>query len=132
MDRRLKKVERVLAVQKQLHRLAEWQVAALDRERAELDVSQRELVGALNRDEALHGLFVEAMARRLAALARENDRLGRARIALARRLTEAGLSVKRTERMSGKLRRAADAAAEKRGFADLLDLLGKPDKASLP
>jgi hypothetical protein len=132
MEKRLKKIERALSVQKQMHRLAEWQVAALDRERAELAESQVSLLGALNRDQALHGLFVEAMARRLAALARENERLNLARIAMAKRLTEAGLKVKRTERMGGKIRRAVDAAAEKRAFTDLLDLLAKPDKASLP
>ncbi len=132
MDRRLKKVERVLAVQKQLHRLAEWEVAALDRKKAELANGQVELLGALNHDDALQGLFIEAMARRLAALARQSEEVSQARAVMSQQLLEAGLKVKRTERMTGKLRRELEAALGKRGFADLLDLLGRGDQASLP
>lgn len=132
-DRRMKKIERVLAVQKQMHRLAEWNVAALERRRAELEAGQGELVGALNDDAKLQGLFIDALARRLAALARETDKVNEAHRQMARRLTEAGLKLKRTERMSAKLRREEEAALGKRDFADLLDLLRAPDEeASLP
>ena len=72
------------------------------------------------------------MARRLAALARESDKVSEARAVMAERLTEAGLKLKRTERMTGRLRRESEAALGKRGFADLLDLLAGPDKASFP
>jgi hypothetical protein len=100
MNRRLRKIERLLALQEQLHRLAEWKLAALDRKKAELASDQASLVGALNRDDPLHGVFIEAMARRLNALAREADRVNRARAAASRRLTEEGLTLKRAERMT--------------------------------
>jgi hypothetical protein len=132
VDRRLGKIERILAVQKQLHRLAEWDVAALDRKKAELTSGQAELVAALNDHESLQGIFIDAMARRLAALAREADKVSAARAVMAERLTEAGLKLKRTERITGRLRREREAALGKRGFADLLDLLARPDKASFP
>lgn len=132
MDRRLKKVERVLAVQKQLHRLADWELASLDREKAELAAGETALVSALNGDDNLQGLFIESMARRLKALAIEAERLNQSRKVVSARLTEAGLSVKRTERMTAKLKREMEAEIGKRGFADLLDRLGQPDDASLP
>jgi hypothetical protein len=78
-ERRLKKIERILAIQQKMHRLAEWQLAALDRERQAVAENQERLVGALNADGPLHGVFVEAMARRLAALARPTGWRSRAR-----------------------------------------------------
>jgi hypothetical protein len=132
MNRRLRKIERLLALQEQLHRLAEWKLAALDRKKAELASDQASLVGALNRDDPLHGVFIEAMARRLNALAREADRVNRARAAASRRLTEEGLTLKRAERMTVRVRRQYEEILGKRGFADLIDRLAKPDDASLP
>jgi transposase len=133
MDRRAKKIERVLSVQRQMHRLAEWNVATLERRKAELAASEVELVAALNADNALQGLFIEAMAHRLAALARETDQVNEAHRRMARKLTEAGLKLKRTERMSAKLHRDLEAALGRQEFADLLDLLGRPtDEASFP
>jgi len=133
MDRRMKKIERVLSVQKQMHRLAEWNVAAIERRKAELAANEAELFSALNDGSALQGLFIEAMARRLANLARESDKLNEVHRQMARKLTEAGLKLKRTERMSAKLRRELETANGKQEFADLLDLLGRPDgEASFP
>jgi hypothetical protein len=132
MDRR-KKIERILALQGTIHRLAEWQLAALDRKQTELVADRGALFEALNADvPPLHGLFVEAMARRLTALAREEDRLGRAREAQQRRLVEEGLRLKRFERVNGRAQRDAAAAARKRGFEALLDALASTDDASLP
>ncbi len=132
MNRRLKKIERVLAVQAQLHRLAEWKLAALDHKKAELASDEASLVGALNRDDPLHGLFVEAMARRLNALARETDRVNLARAAASRRLAEEGMALKRVERMTARVRRQYEQILGKRGFAELLDRLASSDNASLP
>jgi len=132
MQRRLKKIERVLSVQEKLHRLAEWQLAAVDREKAEVAGSQAALLDAFNRDGALHGLFVEAMAKRLTALAREADRLDRARATQSRRLLEEGLKLKRVERMTERVRRAHLTHLTRRGFDDLLEALMKPDDASFP
>ncbi len=129
---RLAKVERVLAVQRQLNRLAEWNLAALDRKRGAVASSRESLVRALGRDDPLHGLFVEAMARRLTALARESDALDRARAAVSRRLAEEALRMKRTERATARLRRACERVLGKQAFAELLDRLGRPDDASLP
>jgi len=132
VDRRLKKIERILAVQKRLHQLAEWRLAELDREKAELIDGQKALVAALNHDAQLQGLFVEAMARRLSALARETDRVNQARNAQFRRLVEEGLRLKRTERMTAGVRRDYRTSQSKQGFENLLETLARTDNASLP
>ena len=80
MDRRLKKMERILTIQEKMHQLAEWKLAALDREKARAGrQSAKNWSSALNRDDRLHGVFVDAMARRLNALSREGDASGAAR-----------------------------------------------------
>lgn len=132
MDRRLKKMGRILKVRERLHQLEEMRLVNLDRERAELKRGQEVLVAALNQDEPLHGLFVEAMARRLNALARETDRVNRALDAQTKRLFEEGLSLRRTERMTDKVRRDYLKGAWKRGFEDLLQTIADKDDASLP
>jgi hypothetical protein len=132
MDRRLRKIERVLAVQQQLHRLAEWRLAGLDRERRELAASEVQLVAALNQDEKLQGVFVEAMARRLAAIARDGERVNRAREVQGRRLFEEGRKLKMVERMNDRVRREYQKAFARQGFGELLETLARPDDASLP
>lgn len=132
MADRLKKIERVLAVQEQMHRLAQWRVAAVEREKAEVNDGQASLLSALNDDNQLHGLFVEAMTRRLTALAREAERLERVRRAMEQQLSQEALQLKRTERMTDRVRREHARGLDKRLFHDLLETLAKVRKASLP
>ncbi len=132
MRDRLKKVERVLAVQEQLHRLAQWRMAALEREKAENADGQVNLLSALNTDNQLHGFFVEAMTRRLTALARDAERLERTRRVMEQKLSEEGLKLKRTERMTDRVRREHQRGHDKRLFQDLLETLAKARDASLP
>ncbi len=132
MHNRLKKIERVLAVQAQLHRLAQWKMAALERAKAENADGQVDLLSALNADTELHGLFVEAMTRRLTALARDAERLERARRVMEEQLAEEGLKLKRTEKMTGRVRREHAQGRDKRLFQDLLETLAKARDASLP
>jgi hypothetical protein len=132
MQNRLKKVERVLAVQEQLHRLAQWRMAALDREKADNADGQVDLLSALNDDNQLHGLFIDAMTRRLTALARDAERLERARRVMEQQLSEEGLKLKRTEKMTDRVRRDYVRGRDKRLFQDLLETLAKARDASLP
>ena len=132
MADRLKKIERVLAVQEQMHRLAQWRIAAVEREKAEVAEGEASLLSALNDDNQLHGLFVEAMTRRLSVLAREADRLERLRRTMEQQLSEEALQLKRTERMTDRVRREHARGRDKRLFQDLLETLAKARKASLP
>jgi hypothetical protein len=132
VDERLKKMERIRSVQEKLHRLAEWRLAALEREKRDLNLNEEQLMEALNRDDRLQGVFVEAMARRLAALARDVERVSRAREIQGRRLLEEGMKLKLVERMSARVQREYRKEFARRGFAALLETLAKPDDASLP
>jgi hypothetical protein len=131
-SRRLKKIERILAVQEKLHEIAEWRLARTEQEQSELRATEVAIVGALNQDDALQGLFVDAMAKRLKKLAVEAERLEQRRAEEARILFEEGLRLKRTERMTGRLRREYRESVGKRGFADLIDTLVRNGDASLP
>jgi hypothetical protein len=131
-EQRLRKIERIRAVQEKMHQLAEAKLAALNREQTANAQDQESLVGAFNRDDPLHGAFVEAMARRLATLTREAAQIQAAREAQNRALTEAGLKLRRTEKMNERVRRQVRAELGKRTFADLLDTLAKARDASLP
>jgi uncharacterized protein YigA (DUF484 family) len=132
LNRRLKKIERILAVQEKLHRLAEWKLARIDEERAELKSDQQSLVEALNENEALQSLFIDAMAKRLATLARETDRVNRTHDEQTKRLFAEALRLGRTERMTEKLRRQHAEELWKRGFQDVLETIGRKRDASFP
>ena len=68
MDARVKKARRILAVREQMHRAEEWKLAQLQQRLKQLEAQQREMIGALNQDNALHGLFIDTMAKYLQVL----------------------------------------------------------------
>ena len=129
---RLKKIERILAVQQKLHQLAGWKLARIDEERAGLKSDEQALVEALNGYESLQGLFVEAMARRLAVLGRETDRVNREHDEQTRQLFGEALRLGRTERMTGRLRRRHAEDLWKSGFKEMLESVGRKNDASFP
>lgn len=65
----------ILEVTRQLRRREEWVLARLRDASRALAANERELIGTVASEEALHGLFIEAKLRRLDALRREADRL---------------------------------------------------------
>jgi hypothetical protein len=132
LSKRLRKVERILAVQEKLHRLAEWKLARIEEKQAGLSSERQSLVDALNGDDRLQGLFVEAMAKRLAVLARETDRVNHEREEQVRLLFAEALRLGRTERMTEKLRRQHGEELWKRSFRDILESVGRKRDASFP
>ncbi|SED03369.1 hypothetical protein SAMN05519104_2637 [Rhizobiales bacterium GAS188] len=123
MQKRLQSIKRVIAVQEQLRRLAEGKLADLARREAGLHTSRRELVGALNEDQALHGLFIEAMARRVTSLSKDLAKVERAKEVQAKHLREETGRLKRAERIAGSLDREYQAALDKKELAELIDHL---------
>jgi hypothetical protein len=69
-----RKMHRILAVQQQLHRIEQWRLAALHMRLDELAADQEHLIAALNEDDALQGLFIDGMARRLQSLSEESSK----------------------------------------------------------
>jgi hypothetical protein len=132
MDKRLRKAQRLLKVQEQLHKMEEWKLASLQRQEAELRETQTVLIGALNNHEVLQGLFVESTARRLQALAAQAALVEQQKDRQNKVALDRALQVKRTERMIGGLASDHRRALEKKDYLSLLDSLATKKDASLP
>ena len=81
---------------------------------------QVELIGALNDTNALHGLFIDATARRLSSMAEEAERVGREKAVQSLKLKEHATRVKICERLA--VERAQEFEREKEG-KELLDIV---------
>jgi len=132
MDKRLRKTVRLLKVQEQLQRNAEWKLANLHAKADELQNAQQALIQTLNDDEALHGLFVESRARRLQVLAVEASNVEKALEEQRKTALERAMQVKRTERFVDTLALENRRATEKKEYLALLDNLAAKSDASLP
>jgi hypothetical protein len=115
------KVHRILDVQQQLHRIEEWRLADLDRTLRELATSERDLIRALNEDEALQGLFIDATARRLASIAEQAARVGKEKTAQEQRLLEHAARKVCAERLAQTVDREVAQAADKRNLLDAIE-----------
>ena len=124
MSAQARKVHRILAVQQQLYRIEEWKLADLERTLERLEVSQREVIGALNEDDALQGLFLDAMARRLRSLGEEASRVGQQRDEQSARLLEHGARKVCAERLAETLDRQLARAADKTQLLDVIERFG--------
>jgi hypothetical protein len=100
MQARADKVHRMLDLQQQLHRIEEWTAADLQRRLEELETAQSELIGALNENDALRGLFIDAMARRLRSLAEAAGDTRRATDAQGERVAESAGRLVSVERLA--------------------------------
>jgi len=94
----------MLGVQKQLHQVEAWKMAELRRTLEELEASQAELIGALNDDDALHGLFLGNLASRLRSLSEKAARISDERELQSHKLIRQAGRVK----IVGRLARAID------------------------
>jgi hypothetical protein len=121
MSAQARKIHRMLAVQQQLYRIEEWKLADLERTLERLEVSQREVIGALNEDDALQGLFLDAMARRLRSLGEEASRVGQQREEQSARLLEQGARKVCAERLAETLDRQLARAGDKTQLLDVIE-----------
>ena len=121
MSAQARKIHRILAVQQQLFRIEEWKLADLERSLERLEVSQREVIGALNEDDALQGLFLDAMARRLQSLGEEASRVGQQRDEQSARLLEHGARKVCAERLAETLDQELARAADKTQLLDVIE-----------
>jgi uncharacterized coiled-coil protein SlyX len=88
MSAHARKVHRILAVQQQLHRIEQWRLADLRGRLEQLAAAQEDLIAALNEDDALQGLFIDSMARRLQSLSEEASTTGKEKDAQSARLLD--------------------------------------------
>lgn len=115
------KIHRILDVQQQLHRIEEWRLADLDRTLLALAASEQELIRALNEDDASQGLFIDAMARRLASIAEQAARVGEEKTAQEQRLLEHAARKLCAERLAQAVDREVAQAADKRTLLDAIE-----------
>jgi hypothetical protein len=119
----VERLHRMLALQRQLHRIEEWKLADLDQTLEALAASQDGLIRALNEDDALQGLFIDATARRLRALSEEAARVETERTAQLARLIEHAARKACAERLVEAADGQAESAANKKQLLDAIDRL---------
>lgn len=129
---RARKAARLVKVQARLHDLAESRLAKLVREAAELRKAEEELLGTMNADAVLHGLFIDVLARRLKNLAAEIERNRAEQEAQQAKVLEEAMRLKRTERLAEDASREQQLIDEKKSFQALLDAVAVKRDASLP
>jgi hypothetical protein len=126
------KSRRVLEALQQLHRIEQWKMADLERRLADLEQMQLELIEALNDSNALHGLFIDATARRLSSTAEEAERVAREKAAQALKLKEHATRMKITERLTLAREREAVREREAKELMDVVEQTVSHKRTSLP
>jgi uncharacterized coiled-coil protein SlyX len=132
MKERVERVGRILALQRQLHRIEEWRLADVQRRIAALEVAQHELINSLNEDDALHGLFIDTLARHLRALSEEAGRLAVEKELQSHRLIEHTTRLKAVERLFAQVDEALSRANDRKALDQLIDSLMSRRAASFP
>jgi predicted ribosome quality control (RQC) complex YloA/Tae2 family protein len=132
MKQRLKKIDRLIKVQQHLQKNAELQLANLQRREGELKAAQVELLETMGVSDALHGLFVNVIAKRLKALALEETLTQAAIIDQKAVAVERALQVKRTEKVSSRLKDEARRGQEKKDLISILETIAQKECTSLP
>lgn len=104
MSERLRRARRVLAVQAQLDRLAEWSLIDIKAQAAALEDTQRNLICFMSEESAVAGLFstlmihkLQAVAEKLATLVKEQEVQKARQLDERRRLRHAGRMVAKLE-----------------------------------
>jgi len=132
MRQRLKKIDRLIKVQQHLHKSAELQLASLQRKEGELKADQQELLQTMGETDALHGLFVDVIARRLKMLALEETRTRTAIVEQKAVTVEKALQVKRSEKVFSRLKQEARQIQEKKDLTAILEAVARKVPTSLP
>ncbi|MEZ0169669.1 hypothetical protein [Microvirga sp. TS319] len=132
MKQRLKKIDRLIKVQQHLHKKAELDLVSLQRKEGELKAAQEDLLQTMGESDALHGLFVDVLAKRLKDLSLEEIRT-QAEIVGQKSLTvERALQVKRSEKMHSRLKGDIRHMQEKAELAEILEGMARKEHTSLP
>ncbi len=120
MSDRLKSMERVVAVQAQVKRMAEWKLAAIEQRKAALVTAQRELASFLD-DGAFMGPFATVALKQSDRIAQreavaEHDRQRQAALT-----QKAQASHKLAEQMTDAVAKDERAAEERRALESLIE-----------
>jgi hypothetical protein len=129
--KRLKRAERLTAVQEQMRRAAEWQLAQTRRDAEAVEADRAALLAAVGA--SAHGhLFLEAATRRLRGLAVRATELERIAAAQNDAVREQGLALKRAELNAERIETLLGRERERVEAMERLDGLARARDASLP
>ena len=129
--KRLKRAERLTAVQEQMRRAAEWQLAQTRRDADAVEADRAALLAAVGG--STHGhLFLEAANRRLRGLATRATELERIAASQADEVREQGLAQKRAELSAERIETLLDRERDRLDAMERLDGLAQRRDASLP
>jgi glutamine phosphoribosylpyrophosphate amidotransferase len=131
MKDRSKSAHRILAVQKQLHRIEELKLAQFQKRVAMLENEQADLMGALSEDDALQGLFIDMTVRRLTASRLQVSQLEPELEAASKSVLEHAGRVRNAERLADELDEELRRAAERQDLEDILEISLTSEDASL-
>jgi hypothetical protein len=131
LTKRLRRAERLSAVQAQMRRAAEWELTAIQRDAAALEVDRAALLAALGGDSHGH-LFLEAANRRLRSLAARATELEEAAARQTEAVREQILAQKRAERGAERVAELLRRERERVEGIERLDGLALRRDASLP
>lgn len=132
MPSRVKKIRRIVKAQEQLKIAEEWRLRSLESQLAEAEIGERELLASLGAESALHGLFLDATARRLRTVAEDVARIRQHRELQSGKLLASAARLKAAERLSAGTEREAQRETERNDLLDLIEQLAGRTDASLP
>jgi hypothetical protein len=132
LNKRLESIRRIVQLKEQQCRSVEWALARLEREEQELLAEQDAVLAALNAEQPLHGLFVEAMAKHLRAISRRLDSARQRKEAERARLQLEKGQLKHSERIRTAVERAHARMLENKELMEIVDAAAARGRASLP
>ncbi|MCU4179536.1 hypothetical protein [Bosea sp. BH3] len=129
--RRLKSIERMLAIQSRIRGLAEWRQKAIEQKAVAAKDESRALVASLNGDGPMEGLFADMTAKRLHRVTLSISELETAAAEQARRVMAETGREKRTERLVDRLRKVKLRADQDGALSEIMDSVEARRAASL-
>jgi hypothetical protein len=121
MDERSLKARRLRAIQQQLCQIEQWKLADLERQVAELECQQQDLLAALSDADLLQDLFLDARARRLRRLVEQITELSSQQQLQARQLLQQSGRARVAASLSRRAEQDAWRVAERQDLHRLID-----------
>jgi hypothetical protein len=130
MKNRLEALEKIERLYKQMHDLAVWRLAALERERDELVEDHRAILAAMERDTFAFGPLATGAARRIRALEVKIAAANAECDAQAKKALEQGTRAKLADRALGEVEARHRDQQQRKDLAELIEASLRNSKSS--
>lgn len=132
MKTRDRKIRRIVAVQEQLHRMAEWQLMESQAKERELQDRQRRLIENFNGEGGLSGLVAQAASRSLRIASVEHGVLTKTMERQAALAMDEARKLKHALKMAGAAAGRTLRAQEKRVLEDVIERMAQRSSGTVP